>query len=141
MPRKPKTEKIDAKELAKKLLIDKTHGAAKAGAKELEKADKFSVGYKKFLDLSKTERETVTYAVEAAEAAGFVPFEPGKKYRAGEKVYYNNRGKAICLAVIGKEGCKDGVRIAAAHIDSPRVDLKPIPLYEANELALLKTHY
>lgn len=77
MPRKPKTEKIDAKELAKKLLIDKTHGAAKAGAKELEKADKFSVGYKKFLDLSKTERETVTYAVEAAEAAGFVPFEPG----------------------------------------------------------------
>ena len=60
MPRKPKTEKIDAKELAKKLLIDKTHGAAKAGAKELEKADKFSVGYKKFLDLSKTERETVT---------------------------------------------------------------------------------
>lgn len=141
MPRKPKTEKIDAKELAKKLLIDKTHGAAKAGAKELEKADKFSVGYKKFLDLSKTERETVTYAVEAAEAAGFVPFEPGKKYRAGEKVYYNNRGKAICLAVIGKEGCKDGVRIAAAHIDSPRVDLKPIPLYEQNELALLKTHY
>lgn len=141
MPRKPKTEKIDAKELAKKLLIDKTHGAAKAGAKELEKADKFSVGYKKFLDLSKTERETVTYAVEAAEAAGFVPFEHGKKYRAGEKVYYNNRGKAICLAVIGKEGCKDGVRIAAAHIDSPRVDLKPIPLYEQNELALLKTHY
>ena len=141
MPRKPKTEKIDAKELAKKLLIDKTHGAAKAGAKELEKADKFSVGYKKFLDLSKTERETVTYAVEAAEAAGFVPFEHGKKYRAGEKVYYNNRGKAICLAVIGKEGCKDGVRIAAPHIDSPRVDLKPIPLYEQNELALLKTHY
>ena len=53
----------------------------------------------------------------------------------------NNRGRAMCLAVIGKNGAKDGVRIAAAHIDSPRVDLKPIPLYESGELALLKTHY
>ena len=56
-------------------------------------------------------------------------------------MYYNNRGKALCLAVIGKKGVKRGVRIAAAHIDSPRIDLKPIPLYEASEMALLKTHY
>ena len=136
-----KEEKIDAKELAKELLNDRTHGAGKVGAKELSKADKFAEGYKEFLNAAKTERETVTWAVKAAEEAGFVPFDPKKKYEAGDKVYYNNRGKAMCLAVIGKKGAKKGVRIAAAHIDSPRIDLKPIPLYEANELALLKTHY
>ncbi len=136
-----KEEKIDAKELAKELLNDRTHGAAKVGAKELGKADKFAEGYKAFLNAAKTERETVTWAVKAAEEAGFVPFDPEKKYKAGDKVYYNNRGKAMCLAVIGKKGAKKGVRIAAAHIDCPRIDLKPIPLYEASELALLKTHY
>ncbi len=136
-----KEEKIDAKELAKELLMDRTHGAVKVGAKELGKADKFAEGYKAFLNAAKTERETVTWAVKAAEEAGFEPFDPEKKYKAGDKVYYNNRGKAMCLAVIGKKGAKKGVRIAAAHIDSPRVDLKPIPLYEASELALLKTNY
>lgn len=136
-----KEEKIDAKELAKELLNDRTHGAAKVGSKELGKADKFAEGYKAFLNAAKTERETVTWAVKAAEEAGFVPFDPEKKYKAGDKVYYNNRGKAMCLAVIGKKGAKKGVRIAAAHIDCPRIDLKPIPLYEASELALLKTHY
>lgn len=136
-----KEEKIDAKELAKELLMDRTHGAVKVGAKELGKADKFAEGYKAFLNAAKTERETVSWAVKAAEEAGFEPFDPEKKYQAGDKVYYNNRGKAMCLAVIGKKGAKKGVRIAAAHIDSPRVDLKPIPLYEASELALLKTHY
>lgn len=136
-----KNEKIDAKELAKKLLSDRAHGAAKVGTKELEKADKFAEGYKAFMNAAKTERETVSWAVKAAEEAGFVPFDPAKKYKAGDKVYYNNRGKAMCLAVIGKKGAKEGIRIAAAHIDSPRIDLKPIPLYESNELALLKTHY
>ncbi len=136
-----KNEKVDAKELAKKLLNDRTHGAAKVGAKELEKADAFCEGYKDFLNCAKTERETVSWAVQAAEEAGFVPFDPQKKYKAGDRVYYNNRGKAMCQAVIGKKGAKEGVRIAAAHIDNPRIDLKPIPLYESSELALLKTHY
>lgn len=75
------------------------------------------------------------------KSTGFVPFDPKHKYAAGDKVYYNNRGKAICLAIMGKEGCKNGVRIAAAHIDNPRLDLKPIPLYESSEMAYLKTHY
>ena len=136
-----KAEKVDAKELAKQLLNDRTHGVKRAGAQEMKKADKFAEGYKDFLDQAKTERESVDYTVKAAEAAGFVPFDPAHKYKAGDKVYYNNRDKAICLAVIGKKGAKEGVRIAAAHIDNPRIDLKPIPLYEANELALLKTHY
>ena len=79
--------------------------------------------------------------MKAAEKHGFVPFDPAHKYAPGDKVYANNRGKALCLAVIGKEGCKNGVRIAAAHIDNPRLDLKPIPLYESSEMAYLKTHY
>ena len=136
-----KNEKMDAKELAKELLNDRTHGAAKVGAKELEKAGKFCEGYKSFMDAAKTEREAVSWAVKAAEDAGFVPFDPKKAYKAGDKVYYNNRGKAMCLAVIGKKGAKEGVRIAAAHVDNPRIDLKPIPLYESNELAMMKTHY
>ena len=136
-----KNEKTDAKELAKELLNDRTHGAAKVGAKELEKAGKFCEGYKGFMDAAKTEREAVSWAVKAAEDAGFAPFDPKKAYKAGDKVYYNNRGKAMCLAVIGKKGAKEGVRIAAAHVDNPRIDLKPIPLYESNELAMMKTHY
>ena len=135
------TENLDPKALAKELLNDRTHGAAKAGAEELQKADAFAEGYKAFMNAAKTERETVTWAVQAAEAAGFEPLRPMKMYQPGDKVYYNNRGKALCLAVIGKKGVKKGVRIAAAHIDSPRIDLKPIPLYESSEMALLKTHY
>lgn len=136
-----KKGKPDAKELAKKLFDEKKNGGKTLSAAELKKVDKFAEGYKDFLNAAKTERESVDYAVAAAKAAGFVPFDPAKKYKAGDKVYYDNRGKAMCLAVIGKKGCKEGVRIAAAHIDNPRIDLKPIPLYEANELAMLKTHY
>ena len=136
-----KTEKVDAKALAKELLVDRTHGSTRVCQEEMKKSQRFCEGYKEFLNAAKTERESVTFAVEAAEKAGFVPFDPAAKYAPGNKVYYNNRGKSICLAVIGKKGTKEGVRIVAAHIDNPRVDLKPLPLYEANELALLKTHY
>ena len=130
-----------AKELAQELLNPRKNGFFKVTDEEICLADQFNEGYKAFLDAAKTERESVDYAVEAAEKYGFVPFDPKHKYAADDKVYYNNRGKAICLAVIGEEGCKNGVRIAAAHIDNPRIDLKPIPLYESSEMAYLKTHY
>ena len=130
-----------AKELAEKLLLDRAKPARAACLKIAPKAMDFAEGYKDFITASKTERETVDWTVAAAEAAGFRAYVPGKAYAPGEKIYYNNRGKAMCLAVIGKSGCKEGVRIAAAHIDSPRIDLKPIPLYESSELCLLKTHY
>lgn len=123
------------------LLIDRRHGSLRISAEEREQVIDFSEGYKGFIDAGKTERECVKLAVAAAEAAGFVPFDPGAKYKAGDKIYYNNRGKALCLAVIGSSRLKKGARIAAAHIDSPRLDLKPMPLYEKNEQALLKTHY
>jgi len=136
-----KNDITDVKKLTEELLINRKNGYFQVRDERIKKADDFCEDYKKFLDLSKTEREAVTYTVKAAEAAGFVPFDSSKKYVAGDKVYYNNRGKAIILAVIGKNGCKNGVRITASHIDSPRLDLKPHPLYEKNDIVLFKTHY
>ncbi len=107
----------------------------------IKDADAFAEDYKAFLNNAKTEREAVIEVVKKAESKGFNKFESGKKYRAGEKVYFVNRNKSIILAVVGKKPLTDGVKISAAHIDSPRLDLKPNPLYESDELALLKTHY
>ncbi|MDD5952758.1 MAG: aminopeptidase [Oscillospiraceae bacterium] len=128
-------------EMSKDLLISRRNGFFDVEDSVIAEADAFCEEYKHFLNTSKTEREAVRYAVSHAEKLGFVPFDPKQTYHAGDKVYYNNRGKALILAVIGEEGCKNGVRIAAAHIDSPRLDLKPYPLYEANDLVLFKTHY
>jgi aspartyl aminopeptidase len=98
-------------------------------------------GYKTFLDRGKIERDCVKYAVELAEAAGFVPLVRGMALKAGDKVYRVNRNRAVNLAVIGTAPLDQGVSICAAHIDSPRLDLKPTPLYEDSELAFFKTHY
>lgn len=136
-----KEEKIDAKELAGQLLIDRSNGAGKLSAAKIKKADAFCEGYKKFLADAKTEREAVCAAVRIAEEAGFVPYDPMASYRAGDRIYVNNRGKAVMFAVIGTEGCRQGVHLSAAHIDNPRLDLKPHPLYEKDGLAQFKTHY
>ena len=98
-------------------------------------------GYKTYLDRGKTERHCVSYTVELAQAAGFVPFERGMSLKPGDKIYRINRGRAITLAVVGSAPLDQGVSICAAHIDSPRLDLKPTPLYEDSELAFFKTHY
>lgn len=97
--------------------------------------------YKQFLNLGKTERECVSAAVALAKDKGFVPFQRGMALKPGDKVYRVNRGKSVTLAVIGSTPLTQGANIAAAHIDSPRLDLKPNPLYEEAELAFLKTHY
>jgi aspartyl aminopeptidase len=134
-------ETAEVKKMKESLLLNRRNGYFQVPDDKVKEADDFCEDYKRFLDASKTEREAVNFTVKAAEKAGFVPFDSSKKYNAGDKVYYNNRGKAIILAVIGKNGCKNGVRITAAHIDSPRIDLKPHPLYEKDEIALFKTHY
>lgn len=138
---KKKEEKSEIKELKEQLFTRTDKGIASMKESEIKKADKYCEDYKKFIDHSKTEREAVKTAVKLAEKAGFVPFEQDKKYKAGDRIYYVNRHKALALAVIGKKGVKDGVRLAIAHIDSPRIDLKPNPMYEASGLAMFKTHY
>lgn len=131
----------DVKQLREKLFYDKKNGLSTADDTTVEKMQNYCEGYKSFLDSAKTEREAVKTAVALAESKGFVPFEIGKKYNVGDKVYFNNRKKAVAFAVIGKKDAENGLNITAAHIDSPRLDLKPNPLYEELELALFKTHY
>ena len=108
------------------------------GVKRLED---YAAGYRKFLDASKTEREAVKNAVALAEEKGFVPFAFGDPVKAGGKYYYNNRGKSLYLFVAGSAPISEGIRIAAAHIDSPRIDLKQRPLYEDTGMGFFKTHY
>ena len=131
----------DYETLKEELLNQKKNGCLKIDAKQINLSDKFSEGYKDFLDKAKTEREAVRESIKLAKKAGFKEFTRGEKYKAGDKVYYNNRNKALTLAIIGKNGTKDGVKLAIAHIDSPRLDLKPNPLYESDNNALFKTHY
>ncbi len=130
-----------AKTMKEQILMDTKAGYKKLSAEEIAAADAFCEGYKPYLDNSRTERDAVKTSIALAEKAGFVEFDPEKTYVAGDRVYVNNRGKALMLAVIGKNGVREGAQLAIAHIDSPRIDLKPNPLYEANGLALFKTHY
>ena len=130
-----------SEKLKKELFSNPENGRQTASEEVLKEADSYAEGYKDFLDRAKTEREAVETAIELAKNNGFVEFDRNKKYNAGDKVYFNNRGKSIALAVIGSESVESGVNISAAHIDSPRLDLKPNPLYEELELALFKTHY
>ena len=104
-------------------------------------AETYCEEYKRFLNNAKTERESVTEAIRLASDCGFMPLERGMALKTGSKIYMNAGGKALILAVIGKKPLSDGVNIAAAHIDSPRLDLKQIPLYEDGDLAFFKTHY
>lgn len=128
-------------ELKKELFYKPEHAAKIITDEEISKADNFCDGYKKFLDEAKTEREATERIKAEAIKLGFCEFDCEKQYKAGDKLYFVNRDKSIILAVIGKKSLKEGVKIAAAHIDSPRLDLKPNPLYESDELALFKTHY
>lgn len=134
-------DKPSAKDLKKSLFSQKKHASLLIKDSEIKKADKFCEDYKKFLNHAKTEREAVEFAVKQLEENGFVKFSKNMKLSAGSKVYYNNRGKAIIASIIGTDPIEEGTRICAAHIDSPRLDLKQCPVYEADEIALFKTHY
>ncbi len=102
----------------------------------------YADGYKVFLDEGKTEREACAWAKNAAIAKGYKPFKFGMQLKAGDKVYYDNRGKSLYLIKVGSDDiAENGIRIIASHIDSPRIDLKQVPLYEAENIAFAKTHY
>ncbi len=136
-----KKEKTEALKLKEKLAAKKPSGALKLDKEKIALADEFCEGYKNFINTSKVEREAVNTTEKIAIEHGFQKYDITKTYMPGDKVYVINRGKNIGLAVIGKNGVKNGVRLVIAHIDSPRLDLKPNPLYESADLAMFKTHY
>lgn len=113
--------------------------------KKKQKVMDFASDYRKFISTCKTERECVHEFVKEAEKAGFIELEKmlekGTKIKAGDKIYVNNMGKSMALFVIGKKDLEKGMNILGAHIDSPRLDLKQVPLYEDTEMAMLDTHY
>jgi len=104
-------------------------------------AEGYCKTYKTYLDHSKTERLAVNHTIQLARQAGFVPYNQRLDIKSGTKFYANNRGRALYLAIIGKQPLAQGVNIIAAHVDSPRLDLKPLPLFEDSEMAYFKTHY
>ena len=134
------SKKSKAQELQAQLTWKFPHIAKEAHGQS-EKAEKFCRGYKEFLDEGKTERECVSAALKLLKAAGYQEFDPQAAYQPGDKVYYVNRGKSIIASTFGKKPLSEGRRINGAHIDSPRLDLKPNPMYEKEDLAYFKTHY
>ena len=131
----------EMKALREQLLRNDKNGYDTLDEAQLREMEAYCADYKAFLNEGKTERLSARAAIAAAEAKGFVQYKRGMALKAGDKVYTCNRGKGLMLAVIGKESLAEGAQIAAAHIDSPRLDLKPTPLYEDSEMAYFKTHY
>ena len=131
-----------ARELADRLLMKKRNVFEESEADKIKTMFDYAEGYKHFLDVAKTEREAVTELIKMAEAAGYKSYTLGMNLEVGGTYYYNNRGKNLFLFRIGSAPLEsDGVRIMAAHIDSPRIDLKQVPLYEDSGMCFLKTHY
>jgi aspartyl aminopeptidase len=128
-------------DLRKQLFYEKKNGYDLIGTEEHVTAENYCRGYMAYLNDSRTEREAVANAVKLAESCGFQAYEPGMKLTPGMKLYFNNRGKALMLAVIGQKSLADGAVIAGAHVDAPRLDLKQIPMYETDELCYFRTHY
>ena len=109
--------------------------------KKLKEAYDFCEGYKEYITNAKTEREAIIETIKLAEKQGFKNIKNSKSLKAGDMVYAINMDKAILLAKIGTQPLENGLNIVGAHIDSPRLDLKPTPVYEDSELCLLDTHY
>ena len=128
-------------DLREKLMYKPKNGYDRLTAEDEQAMEAYCADYRKFLDNGKTERDCVDYTIELAQARGYVEYVPGMPLQPGTKVYVNNRGKGIMLAVIGKKSLAEGANIGAAHTDAPRLDLKPNPLYEERELAYLKPHH
>lgn len=128
-------------ELKEKLLYAKKSMFERASEEERRAAMDFAEGYKKWLDRSKTEREAVREMISMLEENGFREYNLGDPVSAGDRLYCNNRGKNLFVITVGTEPISEGVRICASHIDSPRLDLKPLPLFEADGVGYLKTHY
>ena len=133
-------EKTPNQQLAEKLLYKPAYVTDK-DADVKQKAHDFAEGYKKFLDNGKTEREVAAESEQMLKDAGYVEFDPKKTYKPGDKVYFVQFKKAVVAATIGTRSFEEGFRLVIAHTDSPRLDLRPTPLYESDHLSYFKTHY
>ena len=131
----------EAKTLKEQLLFKKKTAYEVMTEEEKKEMEEYSKEYMWYIDHSKTEREAVRSGIALLEKKGFVPYSMGDKVEKGGKYYFNNRGKALYAFRIGSERLEEGIRISAAHIDSPRLDLKPNPLYEEADIGYFKTHY
>jgi aspartyl aminopeptidase len=129
-------------EALKNTLLRRERNASQAmDDDETAAADRYCRSYLDFLNAAKTGRETVRRAVSMAEQAGFVPCGDGRAVALGDKLFLNQRGKALILFVAGKKPLREGLSIAVSHVDSPRLDLKMRPLYEEAGAAFFDTHY
>ena len=135
------SEKTQGEELKERLFNTKKNGWENTSDEEKEKIFNYCQGYMDFLNRSKTEREIVKNAEQMARERGYRDISEFESLNPGDKVYFVNRGKNLFLAVIGTESIENGVNIIGSHADSPRLDLKPNPLYEDKEFAYFKTHY
>lgn len=134
-------QKNDTRKLKEKLFYNASNVYDSMEEKEFDEMEGLSGRYISFLTEAKTEREAVSYAIRRAKEQGYKEYTFGSEMKAGDKFYFNNRGKSIYLFRIGSEAIENGIRITAAHIDSPRVDLKQHPLYEDGNMGFFKTHY
>ena len=132
---------MTTEELRESLLMAPKNGYTRLNDTQKAEMEAYCKRYMDFMTACKTEREATSWAVQEAEKLGFKPYTIGMAVNPGDKIYYNNRGKSIALAVVGTEPLSAGANICAAHVDSPRLDLKPNPLYEDSEIAYFKTHY
>ena len=135
------SEKTQGEELKERLFNTKKNGWINVSDEEKERIFNYCAGYMDFLNKSKTEREIIKNATHMARERGYRDISEYDHLNAGDKVYYVNREKNLFLAVIGKESIENGVNIIGSHADSPRLDLKPNPIYEDKEFAYFKTHY
>ena len=133
-------EMTEAQQKAKALLYEPAYASDKDAAVK-QAAAAFGEGYKNFLTRCKTEREVAAYAEEALKAAGYQLYDDRKQYAAGDKIYWIHQGKVVLCGTIGTRSMEDGFHLVIAHIDAPRLDIRPNPLYEAAHFSLLKTHY
>ena len=133
-------EKTPNQQLAEKLLYKPAYVADK-DADVKQKAHDFAEGYKKFLDAGKTEREVAAESEQMLKDAGYQQFDPKKTYKPGDKIYFIQCNKAVVASTIGTKSFEDGFHLVIAHTDSPRLDLRPTPLYESDHLSYFKTHY
>lgn len=131
--------KKSGKELEK--LLYKNETVADCMPDQMAAAHEFCEGYKQFLNDAKTEREVVAYSEDLLRGAGYKPFVPGQQLNPGDKVYVINRKKCVLAATIGQKSLAEGFHMNIAHVDAPRLDLRPVPLFEKNKLAYLRTHY